>query len=823
MLTKIREKSQGALAWVILTLICVPFALWGINNYLDTGKEAPVASVGDKDFYQRDVNKAYEQYSQNLQGMGIDEQTLKAQALQKLIKDEVLLQYVHAEKLVVTDDDAREFIKSLPYFQVEGKFSDKQFKALLSSQRISSTEFVNRIKNALTMEQFQHSIVDSSFATQYDVESFFKIQNQQRDVDYVAVPVQSLTEQPTAEDISTYYQQHQDLYQTPEQVSVEYVELALDEIAKKVVVSDEKLKAYYEEQKDQFTTPERRKISHILFTVNDKVTDNDAIAGTGNRPKAQTIKLENVVSRTVAQQIAYRRAVEIYSTPHTVPSFQTTRETRNPAFHPGRSFIMDGSQYRVTSWKPEMNGTTCEIGAVLDQYGDTSVTFDPDGGGDSLVVPPADPPMPDLFFSPYIIPRSEWPAINTPVFAVPRVRANDAVSGAAIWISNTSSGTYNQIGTQDQASAGGLLLSDMNNSAGVLVTGPAISPYTDNDDITSVPDLTGDDVDYNNGALTVLIDSEIMLLESVTANDDGSYTLNNVTRGAFNTTVINHSAGTPVVIVQYADVTPNSSPLLAALSPAGGTLWIKTQPTDGNTWVDLSIVTPEPLGVPENLLATIQITAPYGNQIATLGRPLVISWITSNLIGTLDIAWSEDGVTWNPIATGVADTGSYSWIVNAPASTTAQIRVSSDPSPLVYATSYPFIIGGVTVTPDVMSDTPMAFNGPSGTNWPAGVYIVSYVNGSVNYNTGAGAYFTVNGPTSIQEYVVTYNGSSGAVSVPGPGLYAVFSTTAPVEAVNAGQQISIIHFGGEMTVACADSYYPDNAAGTPATTFGLSQ
>ena len=277
MLTKIREKSQGALAWVILTLICVPFALWGINNYLDTGKEAPVASVGDKDFYQRDVNKAYEQYSQNLQGMGIDEQTLKAQALQKLIKDEVLLQYVHAEKLVVTDDDAREFIKSLPYFQVEGKFSDKQFKALLSSQRISSTEFVNRIKNALTMEQFQHSIVDSSFATQYDVESFFKIQNQQRDVDYVAVPVQSLTEQPSAEDISAYYQQHQDLYQTPEQVSVEYVELALDEIAKKVVVSDEKLKAYYEEQKDQFTTPERRKISHILFTVNDKVTDKEAL------------------------------------------------------------------------------------------------------------------------------------------------------------------------------------------------------------------------------------------------------------------------------------------------------------------------------------------------------------------------------------------------------------------------------------------------------------------------------------------------------------------------------------------------------------------
>ncbi len=277
MLTKIREKAQGAFAWGILILICVPFALWGINNYLDTGKEAAVASVGDKDFYQRDVNKAYEQYSQNLHGLGVDEQAIKAQALQKLIKDEVLLQYVHAEGLVVTDDEARDFIKGLPYFQVDGKFSDKQFKTLLSSQRISSAEFVSRIKNALIMEQFQHSIVDSSFATQYDVESFFKIQNQLRDVDYVTVPVQALKEQPTTEEISAYYQQHQDLYSTPEQVSVESVALSLEEIAKKVVVTDEKLKAFYEEQKDQFTTPERRKISHILFMVNDKITEKQAL------------------------------------------------------------------------------------------------------------------------------------------------------------------------------------------------------------------------------------------------------------------------------------------------------------------------------------------------------------------------------------------------------------------------------------------------------------------------------------------------------------------------------------------------------------------
>ncbi|MGZ8236152.1 SurA N-terminal domain-containing protein [Methylobacter tundripaludum] len=277
MLTKIREKSQGVFAWGILIVICVPFALWGINNYLDSGQEAPVASVGDKDFYQRDVNKAYEQYSQRLQGLGIDEQSLKAQALEKLIKDEVLLQYVHEEGLTATDDAVREFIKSLEYFQTDGKFDDKKYKVLLNSQRMSSNEFVSRIKNALVMEQFQHSIVDSSFATQYDVESFFKIQNQQRDVDYVTVALQKISEQPSAEEISAYYQQHQDLYQTPEQVSIEYVELSLADIAKTVTVTDEKLKAFYEEQKDQYTTPERRKISHILFAINDQTNEKAAL------------------------------------------------------------------------------------------------------------------------------------------------------------------------------------------------------------------------------------------------------------------------------------------------------------------------------------------------------------------------------------------------------------------------------------------------------------------------------------------------------------------------------------------------------------------
>lgn len=287
MLQKIRDKSQGVFAWVILILICVPFALWGIQNYLGGGKEAPIASVGDKEFYQQDLNRAYSQYAQNLAGMDFDEETIKKQAFDKLIRDEVLLQHVQHQGLVVTDDAARGFIQSLEYFQTDGKFDKKQYKALLGAQRMSSAEFVNRIKKAMVMEQYQKAITDSSFVTQAELDRFFAIQNQTRDVEYVTLPLVKVTEQPGDEEVQAYYQQHLDVYQSEEQVAIDYVELSLDELAKDIDASDEQLKAYYEEQKALYTTKERRRISHILFAFNEDAEDDAKALERANQAKTQ--------------------------------------------------------------------------------------------------------------------------------------------------------------------------------------------------------------------------------------------------------------------------------------------------------------------------------------------------------------------------------------------------------------------------------------------------------------------------------------------------------------------------------------------------------
>jgi peptidyl-prolyl cis-trans isomerase D len=61
MLSTIREKTQGILATFILVLVVVPFALWGINSYFDSGSKINVAKAGDIDIsqvkYRREIDR----------------------------------------------------------------------------------------------------------------------------------------------------------------------------------------------------------------------------------------------------------------------------------------------------------------------------------------------------------------------------------------------------------------------------------------------------------------------------------------------------------------------------------------------------------------------------------------------------------------------------------------------------------------------------------------------------------------------------------------------------------------------------------------------
>ncbi|MCH9696991.1 MAG: SurA N-terminal domain-containing protein [Gammaproteobacteria bacterium] len=278
MLQAIRKHVHGLLGWLVFGLIIVSFALWGISSYFSGGDEVPVATVGDKKFYQRDVNRAYLRLKQSSPKLAaMDENILRKEAIRQLVADTVLGVTVDDMGLEVSDDEVKKIIQGIPVFQVDGKFDKNTYTVALNGQGMSSRQFIEQTRLALKKDQLRRSVLDSGFMTDAELQNYYKLFDQSRDVEYLTVPLELKNLEQSDEAIQAYYDQHKNRFQVPEQVSLHYVELKLDDLAAKESVSDDDLKAYYDEQKESLTTQERRKVRHILVAVNDDVSDQEAL------------------------------------------------------------------------------------------------------------------------------------------------------------------------------------------------------------------------------------------------------------------------------------------------------------------------------------------------------------------------------------------------------------------------------------------------------------------------------------------------------------------------------------------------------------------
>ena len=124
MLEAIRERSKGWLAKTILALITIPFALWGIESYLQqAGSNVAVAKVGDDTITVQQYSNALQGVRNQLQADGkadpsvLDSPLLKQSVLDRLINNRLLNQEVKRSNFYIGDEQLSKFIIEMPEFQ----------------------------------------------------------------------------------------------------------------------------------------------------------------------------------------------------------------------------------------------------------------------------------------------------------------------------------------------------------------------------------------------------------------------------------------------------------------------------------------------------------------------------------------------------------------------------------------------------------------------------------------------------------------------------------------------------------------------------------
>ncbi len=280
---KLREGSTGPIAKFLFFIIMISFAIAGVGSYLMPKVDltpvrvngTPISNGDLEQQFRLEKNRLERQFGESFRAQANDPKfanQLKKQVLERMINDQAVSDHIFKTGIIVADALVNDRIRSMPEFQVNGKFSDSQFqKVLRYAGYISPTEFSEALKGDIAKEIYLKTAFDSGFALPSEVNALASMLSQERTFQKITIGIDSFKKGLTAsqEEIKNYYDTHTNDYLLPEKVKVSYIYLTSEDLIKSVKYTDEDLKNFFNLHAELYTVPEKRTVSHILVTGDD--------------------------------------------------------------------------------------------------------------------------------------------------------------------------------------------------------------------------------------------------------------------------------------------------------------------------------------------------------------------------------------------------------------------------------------------------------------------------------------------------------------------------------------------------------------------------
>ncbi|MFY7698025.1 MAG: SurA N-terminal domain-containing protein [Legionella sp.] len=281
MLQKLNERIQGVLAWVVIILIAITFALFGIDYYIQSRQNSTVqADVNGQSISKQDYDISYRRTRQLRDPSTLtaaNESELKKQVLDDMVTNLVSVQAAHQQGFEVNAAQADAAILSIPQFQEDGHFSSDRYQQALSGAFFTHESFQKEVKQGMLLNQQRFVFMGTAFALPSEIERFVKLYMQTRDYKYWLIPSSPFVDKTniSLDEVTSYYQKHLAEFLSPEKITIDYVRLSMQAIKSGIKLSDEQVLNYYNENQSNFYTPAQWQVAHILFAVPDDASDNE--------------------------------------------------------------------------------------------------------------------------------------------------------------------------------------------------------------------------------------------------------------------------------------------------------------------------------------------------------------------------------------------------------------------------------------------------------------------------------------------------------------------------------------------------------------------
>jgi peptidyl-prolyl cis-trans isomerase D len=190
MLAAIKNKSKGPVAYLIVGIITVPFALFGINQYLGGQQNIVVATVDGEEITHTEYLPAFNRQKRSLQEQLGDNYTpqidfqVKQQVISTLINTQLLENLADELGIATTSDEIKQHILADTTFYKDGKFDIEQYQTLLRINGYTTSDNERIIAKQINNLQLNENLLLGEFLSPKAKEQLNDLINQERNIAY---------------------------------------------------------------------------------------------------------------------------------------------------------------------------------------------------------------------------------------------------------------------------------------------------------------------------------------------------------------------------------------------------------------------------------------------------------------------------------------------------------------------------------------------------------------------------------------------------------------------------------------------------------------
>ncbi|MDZ5697749.1 SurA N-terminal domain-containing protein [Chelativorans sp. M5D2P16] len=276
MLDSLRNAASTWIAKLLLGLLVLSFAVWGISGQMFTGGGGDVITVGNTSVSVLDYRLAYDrrvaELSQQLgtrltraqaEAFGVDNQVLS-----QLTAGALLDETSRKMGLGLSQEKVAALTAADPAFSgADGRFNRQQFEFVLNQAGMRPEQYLRNREQAAIRQQIVDAVAGDVSVPETLLTNVALYRGESRTMEYVPLP-RSLVEPiepPGEETLANWFEERQSDYAAPEYRKINYVKLEPEDIIDPSVISDEQVRRSYEENRERYTTAERRTIEQIAF------------------------------------------------------------------------------------------------------------------------------------------------------------------------------------------------------------------------------------------------------------------------------------------------------------------------------------------------------------------------------------------------------------------------------------------------------------------------------------------------------------------------------------------------------------------------------